>query len=116
MIFGLAAHDLLAWFLTAFFIVGAIGNWVAPKNVRADYVRWGYPPWFHRVTAMLELPTGILLAMASTRPWGIVLGLAVMAAALMTLIKHREYKHAIAPSVVLALLLLLLLWGRAALL
>lgn len=107
MIFGLAAQDLLAWTLTAFFLVGGVGNWVGPKNVRADYISWGYPAWFHRVTAVLELLAGILLAMASVRLWGIALGLVIMTAALITLIKHREYKHAIAPSTVLALLMLL---------
>ncbi len=109
MISGFAVHDLLGWFLSAFFIVGAFGNWLAPSHVRGDYARWGYPDRFHRVTAILELLVAILLALASTRLWGVGLGLTVMLAALATLLRHREFRHAIAPLAVI-LFLLLPLW------
>lgn len=106
MIFGLAFRDVLAWFLFAFFFVGAVRNWIGPTNVRNDYIRWGYPDWFHRVTAVLELLTSILLALASTRLWGVALGAGVMLAAIATLLRHNEYKHAMLPTTVLLVLVL----------
>lgn len=106
MIFGFAAHDILAWVLAAFFVVGAIGNWIAPANVRAEYARWGYPDWFHYVTAVLELLVAALLLFASTRFWGIGLGAAIMLAAIATLLIHKEYRHALLPTTVLLFLTL----------
>ena len=107
MFFGIAAYDLLAWFLAAFFLIGGIGNWLLPGNVRADYKRWGYPSWFHRVTAVLEIVSSVLLAVASVRIWGIALGSTVMLAAIATLLRHKEFRHALLPSTVLLLLLVL---------
>lgn len=107
MIFGVAIHDLLAWFLAVFFVVGAVGNWFASAHTRADYVRWGYPDWFHRVTATLELVAAALLVFAATRLWGVTLATAVMLAASATLLRHKEYKHALLPGAVLLLLVLL---------
>lgn len=106
MIFGFAAHDLLAWGLAVFFVVGAIGNGLAPANVRAEYARWGYPDWFHHITAALELLVAFLLVFVSTQLAGCALGAAVMLAAIVTLLRHKEYKHALLPTVVLLLLTL----------
>lgn len=107
MILGVAAHDILAWLLAIFFAVGAVGNWRATAKVRADYVRWGYPGGFHRFTAVLEAAVAILLVFGATRLFGTVLGAAIMLAAIATLLRHKEYKHALLPTAVLLLLILL---------
>ncbi|WP_049399690.1 MULTISPECIES: DoxX family protein [Stenotrophomonas] len=107
MILGYAVHDLLAWGLSIFFVVGAIGNWLGPANLRAEYARWGYPNWFHRVTAALEFLIAIFLVFVSTRLGGCALGGVVMLAAIGTLLRHAEYKHALLPTAVLLLLGLL---------
>lgn len=104
MIFGLAYYHLLSWVLAAFFLIGAIGNWFTPSHVRADYIRWGYPDWFHRVTAILELVVAILMIAATSRTWGIALGAAIMLAAIATLLRHREFRHALLPTSVLVVL------------
>lgn len=106
MIFGFAGQDLLAWALAAFFVIGAVGNWIAPPNVRAEYTRWGYPDWFHYVTAGLELLVAMFLVFASTRFWGVGLGAAIMLAAIATLLLHKEYRHALLPTTVLLFLIL----------
>lgn len=93
---------VLAYLLAVFFLVGAIGNTFVSGEIAADYARWGYPSWFHYLTAALELTTAILLAVASTRFWGAALGMAVMGAAAATVLLHGEFTHAIAPLVVLA--------------
>lgn len=92
------------WAMAAFFIIGSVGNFMAPPSVAADYARWGYPDWFHYVTAGLELLTAILLLV---RKYGIIFGAMVMLSAGATLIYYQEYQHALAPALILALLGLL---------
>lgn len=92
--------------LSAFFFVGAIGNIFVSEEIAADYLRWGYPAWFHFVTGSLECIAALLLLKTSTRLWGAVLGSFIMVSALITVILHREYMHAIAPLVVLIISLM----------
>src|SRR5271169_957104 len=92
--------------LAAFFVVGSLSNIFAPPSIYEEYLRWGYPRWFHFVTGSLELTTAVLLARAQTRLWGSALGCAVMLAALATVTLHGEYGRGVAPLVVAALSLL----------
>ncbi len=93
---------LLAYLLAVFFLIGALGNIFVSEEIAADYARWGYPIWFHYVTGSLELVTALLLAVASLRFWGALLGVAVMLAACATVVLHGEHAHAIAPLGILA--------------
>jgi hypothetical protein len=52
----------------------------------------------------MELASAVLLAIARTRLFGVLLGSVVMAGAAATLLLHGEYPHMLAPIVVLALL------------
>jgi hypothetical protein len=83
--------------LAAFFVVGSLSNIFAFGSIHEEYLRWGYPPWFHFVTGLLELTTAVLLAQARTRVWGAALGCAVMVAALATVMLHGEYGHGVPP-------------------
>lgn len=108
--------DIPAWLLAAFFLAGSIGNTFVSEDIAADYARWGYPDWFHYVTALFELTTAVLLVRRPLRPLGAVLGSAVMLAATGTVILHGDYSRAVAPAVVLGvsvLVLLLTLRSRA---
>jgi hypothetical protein len=96
-------RQVLAWALAAFFVAGSLGNLFAPRSIIEEYVRWGYPHWFHFVTGSLELIAAVLLARAPTRLWGAALGCTVMCAALGTVIIHGEYAHAAPPLVVAGL-------------
>lgn len=98
---------VLAWLLATFFLFGTAVNLRMPENVRQDYARWGYPGWFHYVTAVLELATAIMLLFPVARPLGALLGIGIMAAAAGTVLIHREYKHAVLPSLIFFLLGLL---------
>ena len=93
-------RDVSALALAAFFVVGSLSNIFAPGSIYAEYLRWGYPRWFHFVTGSLELTTAVLLARARTRLWGSALGCIVMLAALATVTRHGEYGHGVAPLVV----------------
>jgi hypothetical protein len=92
--------------LAAFFVVGSLSNIFAPPSIYEEYLRWGYPRWFHFVTGSLELTTAVLLVRAQTRLWGSALGCTVMMAALATVTLHGEYGHGVAPLVVAALSIL----------
>lgn len=98
----------LAWLLAAFFLFGAYGNIFISEENAAAYAAWGYPDWFHYITAVLELTAGLLLIRASTRPYGAGLGTLVMAAASLTTLVNADYAHAVAPSIVLLVSLVVL--------
>jgi len=103
---------MVPWLLAAFFLVGAIGNAFPSAAIEADYQRWGYPYWFHYVTAALELGVAILLVLPGTRLIAGLLGCLVMAAAAGTVLMHGEYTHAIAPLAVFAVSLLTVFLNR----
>jgi hypothetical protein len=98
--------QVLALALAAFFVVGSLSNIFAPPSIYDEYLRWGYPNWFHFVTGSLEFTTAVLLARAHTRLWGAALGCTVMLAALATVTLHGEYGHSVAPLVVAVLSML----------
>lgn len=100
-------YTVLTWLLVAFFLIGAIVNWVAPKKVREDYQRWGYPAWFHYITSVLELGASIFIAIPSFKLYGAALGSLVMLAAAVTVMWQREWQHLVAPVIVLTLSLVL---------
>lgn len=96
-------RQVLPLALAAFFVVGSLSNIFAPASIYEEYLRWGYPHWFHFVTGSLELTTAILLARARTRLLGAALGFIVMSAALATVLFHGEYGHGVLPLVVATL-------------
>ena len=111
-------RQVLPFALAVFFVVGSFTNILAPGSIYAEYLKWGYPRWFHFVTGSLELTAAILLFRVPSRPLGSALGCAVMVAAAATVIIHGEYGHAV-PPLVAATLSLVVGWiswrGRIAL-
>lgn len=98
----------LSLVLAAFFLFGAYGNTFISEENAAAYAAWGYPDWFHYITASLELTAGLLLIRALSRPYGAALGVMVMSAASLTTLLNADYGHAVAPSVVLFVSLVVL--------
>ena len=92
-------RQVLPIILAAFFVVGSLSNIFTPGSIYEEYLRWGYPRWFHFVTGTLELTAAILLFRAPSRLLGSALGCTVMLAALATVIIHGEYGHAVPPFV-----------------
>src|ERR1700730_18672858 len=99
----ISRHQVLALALAAFFVVGSLSNIFAPGSIYEEYLRCGYPPWFHFVTGSLDLTTAVLLAQARTRLWGAALGCTVMLAALATVTLHGESGHGMPPLAVATL-------------
>lgn len=102
-------RQVLPLILATFFVVGSFSNIFAPGPIHEEYEKWGYPSWFHFVTGSLELTAAILLFRAPSRVWGSALGFTVMFAALVTVIVHGEYGHAI-PPIIAATFSLLVGW------
>ncbi|TPG50428.1 DoxX family protein [Rhodanobacter glycinis] len=102
-------RQILPFALVAFFVVGSLSNIIAPGSIYQEYLKWGYPHWFHFVTGSLELTAAILLSRAPSRLLGAALGCTVMLAALATVIIHGEYRHAV-PPLVAAILSLVVGW------
>ena len=71
---------------------GAV-NFVGPGSVRDFFARWGYPAGFHRVTGGLEVTAGLLLLIPATSRAGAIGSVAILLAAVMTLIRHRDWTH-----------------------
>lgn len=84
-----------AYAVAAIFLIGALVNLAAPGRIREDYARWGYPAWFRFVTAGLEAVACALILAPATRIAGLALGMAILLAAIATLVRARQYAHAV---------------------
>ena len=97
-------HAALLWFLVAAFFGAGLFNAVGTSGTRSDFVRWGYPAWWCRVTGGLEMVTALLIATPATRLVGVVLGAVIVLVAVVTVVRHRDLSH-LAPLGVFAALL-----------
>ncbi len=96
----------LTWLLALAFLAAGVVNAAGSAKIRDDFVRWGYPRWWNRVTGGLELLTAALIATPAARIAGLALGAAICVAAVATVVRHRDYGH-LAPGVALSALLAL---------
>lgn len=99
---------VLALLLAVFFLFGAYGNFFLNEENAQNYAAWGYPDWFHYITAIVEFTASMLLLSNHSRVLGAALGAAVMAAATLTTIWNADYDHSIAPAIVMAFSLIVL--------
>jgi hypothetical protein len=93
---------ILLWVLIVAF--GAIGliHLSGIKAIRDSYTGWGYPERFYLVTGFAEVVTAVLLAIPTTRVWGIALGATICIAAIVTLLRHKQWTHLVGPVLLLA--------------
>jgi hypothetical protein len=97
-------HLIITWLIIVIFAAGAIVNLVAPGSIRDEYKRWGYPVGFRFVTAALEFAAAILMVIPSARSAGLILASLIMLAAIATLVRAKEFSHAIPATIVLILI------------
>ena len=81
------------WLAAAAFLVAGIINLRGSLAVRRDFVRWGYPAWWCRVTGGLEIIIAVLTCLPATRGAGLILGAIVIAVATFTVLRHRNFSH-----------------------
>ena len=94
------------WLLVAGFVGAGIVNAFGMAGTRSDFVRWGFPNWGGAVTGALEVVSAVLIAFPATRLVGLALGAAIIAAAILTVLRHRDFSHLVPLGVFAALLAL----------
>ena len=100
------AHAVSLWLLVAGFGGAGLFNLIGNAKTKSDFARWGYPPWWNLVTGGLEIAIAILTAIAATRTAGLALGAAIIAAAILTVLRHRDFSHLVPLSVFVILIIL----------
>ena len=99
-------HSLVVWLLVVAFFGAGLFNAVGTRATQDDFARWGYPRWWCRVAGGLEVMSAALIALPASRTVGMALGATIVAAALVTVLRRREFSH-IAPLGMFAALLVL---------
>ena len=99
-------HDIVVWLLGAAFFGAGLFNTIGTRATQDDFARWGYPRWWCRVTGGIETLSTALIALPAGRGIGMVLGALIITAAIITVLRRREFSHT-APLGVFAALLVL---------
>jgi len=86
-------QNLPHWLLVAAFFGAGLFNAIGTEGTQRSFVRWGYPRWWCRVTGGLEVVIALLIALPVTHGVGLILGAVVIAAAILTVLRHREWPH-----------------------
>jgi DoxX-like protein len=86
-------HAVSIWLLVAGFFGAGIFNAIGTSGTQSDFARWGYPRWWSTLTGGLEMISAVLIALAVSRVVGLTLGTLIIAAAVLTVLRHREYSH-----------------------
>lgn len=100
---------VLAWLLAAICFGAGAFNLAGSRKVRETFAQYGYPSWWHVLTGILEMAGAVLTVMPSTRRLGATLLAAVMIAAFVTVVRHKD-RAAIVPAAVLALVAGYIAW------
>ena len=99
-------HAIVVWLLVVAFLGAGLFNAIGTRATQDDFARWGYPPWWCRVTGALETMDAVLIALPAGRRVGVALGAVIIAVAILTVLRRREFSHA-APLGAFAALLVL---------
>ena len=87
-------HGIAVWLLVVAFVGAGLFNAVGTHATRDDFARWGYPRWWCRVTGGLEIAAAALIAVPAGRGAGLALGAVIIAVAIVTVLRRREFSHA----------------------
>ncbi len=99
-------HVLSIWFLVVALSGAGLVNVIGPSGTRNDFVRWGYPRWWGILTGGLEISSAVLIALPAGRIVGVTLGATIIEAAVLTVLRHRDYSHLAPLSVFVTLIAL----------
>jgi uncharacterized membrane protein YphA (DoxX/SURF4 family) len=99
-------HALSIWLLVAGFFGAGLFNAIGTPGTQRDFARWGYPRWWSFFTGGLEIMSAVLIALPASRDVGVALGAAIIAAAVLTVLRHREFSHLVPLGVFAALIAL----------
>ena len=99
-------HALSIWLLVASFFGAGLFNAIGTPATQSDFARWGYPRWWNILTGGVEILSAVLIALPVSRTAGLALGTAIIAAAVLTVLRHRDFSHLMPLSVIVALIAL----------
>ncbi|TAU52051.1 hypothetical protein ELH26_04190 [Rhizobium leguminosarum] len=99
-------HLLSIWFLVVAFSGAGLVNAISTSGTRSDFARWGYPRWWGIVTGGLEILSAALIALPVSRIVGVALAAVIIAAAVFTVLRHRDHAHLAPLSVFVTLIAL----------
>lgn len=99
-------HALSIWLLVAAFFGAGVFNTIGTEATQNDFVRWGYPYRWNLLTGALEIAAAALIAFPATRIAGLLLGAVIIAAAIITILRHRDFAHLAPLGVLVALIAL----------
>ena len=99
-------HAVSIWLLVASFFGAGLFNAIGTPATQSDFARWGYPRWWGRFTGGLEMISAVLIALPVSRIVGLALGAVIIAAAVMTVLRHRDLSHLVPLSVFVVLIAL----------
>lgn len=86
-------HSIAVWLLVAGFAGAGLVNAIGTERTRSDFQRWGYPRGWGLVTGAAEIVSAGLIALPVTRDLGLMLGAAIIAAGVLTVLRHRDVSH-----------------------
>ena len=91
-------HALSIWLLVAGFFGAGLFNAIGTPATRSGFARWGYPRWWSSFTGGLEMMSAemmsaVLIALPVSRVIGLALGTLIIVAAVLTVLRHREFPH-----------------------
>lgn len=99
-------HALSIWLLVAAFFGAGVFNAIGTFGTQSDFARWGYPRWWNIFTGGLEIMSAVLIALPVSRAVGLALGAVIIAAAVLTVLRHRDFSHLAPLAVFVALMAL----------
>jgi DoxX-like family len=99
-------HALSIWLLVAAFLGAGVFNAIGTAGTQSDFARWGYPRWWNILTGGLEVISAVLIALPVSRIFGLSLGAIIIAAGVLTVLRHRDFSP-LAPLGVFAALIAL---------
>jgi uncharacterized membrane protein YphA (DoxX/SURF4 family) len=99
-------HPLSIWLLVAGFFGAGLFNAIGTPGTQSDFARWGYPRWWNIFTGGLEIMSAVLIALPVSRIVGLALGAVIITAAVLTVLRHRDFSHLMPLSVFVALIAL----------
>ena len=99
-------HVVSVWLLVAGFVGAGVFNAIGTAGTRSDFARWGHPRWWNILTGGLEIVSAVLIALPVSRSAGLALGALITAAAVVTVLRHRDFSHLVALGIFVALIAL----------
>lgn len=86
-------HTVSIWLLIAGLFGAGLFNAIGTPATQSDFARWGYPRWWSRFTGGLEIISAVLIALPASRIVGLALGAIIIAAAVLIVLRRREFSH-----------------------